>query len=150
MRLDEVRRLESPLKITPLDLDMVAAFLQRNPRVVIVTGVKRDNLAALRKIAQRIEANERRVVPQAYEPSEVGKALEMVSRALELRQRYDDALLAVAMPVAVVEDGTAARLADHGISSYAHTINGRSEYQRLRELGVTSIYTDEPSLADCR
>ncbi len=170
LRYDELRELESPLGVTPVDLMQLRQFLLDHPRAAIVTDVKADNIGALAKIAERIDGHERRIIPQVYHPDEFGEALELgyeriiwtlyryaanrnpqrvVSEARALADSHGQALLAVAMPVAVVEDGTAARLTEAGIPSYAHTINSCEEYYRLRELGASSIYTDDLEPGAC-
>ena len=166
----ELRQLESPLGITPLDLGHLRDFLRQNPRAVIVTDVKRDNIEALQKIAQRIDGHQRRIVPQLYHPDELDSVLELgyqhviwtlyrysgnrdsdrvVMQARDMQQRHGDALLAVAMPAVIAEDGIAARLSEYGIHSYAHTVNSCSDYRRLRELGVDAIYSDDLATGQC-
>ena len=166
----EFGRLESPLGVTPLDLDLLQEFLDRHPHAVIVTDIKSENLEALEKIAGRIENHQRRIIPQVYHPDEFGDVLELgyehiiwtlyryapnrntervVSEALELREAYADALFAVAMPTVVVEDGTAAALGEHEIPSFAHTINSCEEYRRMRRLGADSIFSDDLAPGGC-
>ncbi len=166
----ELRQLESPLGVTPLDLDQLRDFLWRNPRAVIVTDVKRDNIRALQKIAERIDGHQRRIVPQLYHPEELGAVLELgyrnmiwtlyrypgnrdsdrvVMQARDMQQRHGDVLVAVAMPAAIAEDGLAARLSEYGVHTYAHTVNSCSDYHRLRELGVDAIYSDDLAAGRC-
>ncbi|MFP4011507.1 MAG: endonuclease/exonuclease/phosphatase family protein [Spirochaetaceae bacterium] len=167
---EELRGLDNRPGVTPVDVDDLAAFLAEHPDVRLVTDVKRDNLRALARIAERLEDHGRRVIPQIYHPDEAAEVLELgyerfiwtlyrfrgnrspervFFEARTLVERHGDALYAVAMPVPVVEDGTAERLAARGIRTYAHTINTCREYERLRELGVDGIYTDELARSDC-
>ena len=52
-------------------------------------------------------------------------------------------VIAVCMPIAIVEEGIATSLAEVGMSTYAHTVNQQKRWLELSEQwNVTQVYTD--------
>lgn len=161
-------RVESPLslaefealaeqneKFTNCTLDGLADWLRDNPRARIVTDVRGSLRDALRLIAERIEDHGTRVIPQIYLPQQAAIVRELgFERMIWTLYRYSGEPLevfniatgwripvAIAMPPAWVDTGLPLLLRNAGIPSYVHTINARSEFERLRARGVSEIYS---------
>jgi glycerophosphoryl diester phosphodiesterase len=151
----EFLRAKSRLGLTQLTLGDVLRWAEAKGDVFIVTDVKENNMAALRKIKARAGAAVRQVIPQAYSYQEYDRALELgyenviltlyrmkisppeLLRFAETRKPY-----AITMHSQVVGSGLAERLKRKGITVYAHTVNDGDAFEALRSLGVFGIYTD--------
>jgi glycerophosphoryl diester phosphodiesterase len=170
LKYDTFKKLESPLKITPVDLSSIKEFLWRNPAARIVTDIKFDNIKALYRIARFFPDFAERFIPQVYQPDGFSKAIEIgyphviwtlyqyrnVNDPIEIqshlsswRSEYNTEPFAVTMPVHAVERGIAKVVTEAGIPVYVHTVNTCDEYIRLLRLGASSIYTDCLDITTC-
>ena len=170
LTLEQLRVRAAARGLTLLDLPGLHGFLERHPRARIVTDVKSGNLAALERIASffsGLPALLERFIPQVYHPGELEPVLRLGYRSViwslyrypdgsdpqavlavlrDWKERLAARPFAVALPAVSAERGIAAALAAKAVPVYAHTVNDPGEAARLRRLGVSAVYTDEPHL----
>lgn len=137
-------------------LDNLPVWLDSNPHARIVTDIKKDNLQALKKIADYYPEYQNRFIPQVYQPWEY-----YIARNLG----YDDVILTLyayhgsdedvlywlphmdlfglAMPRYRADRGLARMAREKtGVLSWVHTINAQEELETYLAKGVANIYTD--------
>jgi len=143
-------------KYKHLTLDELAEWMTKNPRAILVTDVKKDNLKALDVIAHRIDRHESRVIPQIYHPSEYIQTRHMgYKKIIWTLYRYNYAgiediinnisqmeLFALTMPTVWADEGLPRAVSEYGLFTYVHTVNDRSVLEHYRHAGVDEIYTD--------
>ena len=142
--------------LTPMDLPRLVEWMKAHPDAVVVTDVKDDNVAVLKKLAGEHKELMPRLVPQIYhfEEWDPVKALgyPRVILSLYAMEATDAEVLewvrsrpvhAVTMPVERAKASDLARKLGEGkIPVYAHTVNGKSDLETLIEAGVDGVYTD--------
>ncbi len=164
LTMEEFRELDPEIPITPMDLPMLRQFLQDHPNVRIVPDIKSRTTEGLEAIAEAIPDHEKRIIAQIYQPEEWSHAVglgyediiwtlyrfpdnysvDTVMNALtRMQDDYPDRLYAAAMPVELVEHGHAQAIQETGIPVYVHTINSRQEMERMINLGVSEVFTDD-------
>ncbi len=144
-------------KYTPCHLDRLKNWLILNPSAKIITDVRGDNLAALRKISETIKDAGERVIPQIYKPSSFEAVKEMgyqqviwtlyrhggtENTILEQAKKLDGDF-AITMPSSQARSFLPKRLREHGIPTYVHTINSPTETsQYFKQYQLSEVYTD--------
>jgi glycerophosphoryl diester phosphodiesterase len=159
---EEFTSLQSVVGISQLTEDDLGPLLLSNPGLRFVTDVKERNVEGLRRLAAIYPGLLDRFVPQIYQPAELEAVRDLGFDTIILtlyRSDLDDQevldfagrapLWAVTMPGRRAAAGElAARLAAAGLPVYAHTVNDRVTFERLRAVGVHGVYTDWMSPAD--
>lgn len=139
-----------------LDVDELAAWLDRHPEVRVVTDIREDNESALFYIAARAGEALPRIIPQILSSREYERVKAMGYRhvilALDPGEAADEELLefvadhellAVSVPTAEALQGETARLlAEKGAFVYAHPVNHPALFALLRRRGVSGIFAD--------
>jgi glycerophosphoryl diester phosphodiesterase len=155
--LDEFKKLvreKSPYHLCTLD--ELIPWMENNPKAILVTDVKRENVAALKRIAQKIKGFEDRVIPQIYQPENYSQVSELgykniiwtlyKFRASEEtileRAKNIGPLYGVTMPRTLAEAGLGRKLKDMGHYTYTHTVNSPEVLEHYRKLGIDDVYTD--------
>ncbi len=137
-------------------LDELADWMVENPRMLLVTDVKNQNIRALKLIAKSIEGFDDRVIPQIYQPQSFRVAKEIGYKDIiwtlyRYRGNSEEvlswvekmsALYAVTMPTGLAETGLGSALQERGIYTYTHTINAADKLEHYRGLGIDNVYTD--------
>lgn len=129
-------------------------WLKANPNKKIVTDVKDDNIKALEYFAKNFAGYKNQIIPQIYNPEEydVVKKLGYKDIILTLyRWGGDDEkvletvknnkYMAITMPTFRVQS-LAPKLKSIGMPSYVHTINNIEDFEKYKQMGISSIYTD--------
>ncbi len=163
-------KLGKGLDITPLNLDLIKAYLYKHPYAKIITDVKSNNIDALKKIAEFFPDYAERFIPQVYNPDEFVEALEIgytdiiwtlyqyqhlyepdkiLSYISCWEEKYKIKPFAITMPVPAVKRGIAQAISEAGIPIYVHTINSCDDYFYLLFQGISSIYTDFLDVENC-
>ncbi len=154
--LAEFLRLGKPDGPTPTDLAGLARWLAAHPDARIVTDVKKHNLRALGRIAERYPELVPRFIPQVFSFAEYAPAKALGYRYVILTlyrtQAADNRVVAfagrerpyaVTMPAERAARGDLARrLQSLGVFVYAHTVNDRAVLNELAARGVSGFYTD--------
>ncbi len=141
--------------LSSMDLEAVVAWLKRHEDAYLVTDVKRDNLAGLVDIATASAGIMDRVIPQIYVADEYRPVRDLgfariILTAYRIRQPIADVidqvealdLFALTMPRDRVGATTAERLRNLPFPVFTHTINDPSDAAKLRDAGVSGVYTD--------
>lgn len=156
--LEEFKRDREGKRFRFLTLYDLAGVMEEYPKLKIVTDVKDNNLAALEVMADVLPDASERVIPQVYLPEEYEPTrLLGYEKIIWTLYNYDKQrdidrvvaemtgrdFAAICLSRERVKDGHAKRLAEFGVSTFAHTINDPEEWADLREnWGVTQVYTD--------
>lgn len=140
--------------ITPCTLDDLLAWLAKNPGKRIVTDAKERNYEILQEIARRYPSYASTFIPQIYSPAEEEGVRRLGYRDIILTlyrcterttsilsEVRDRRFYAVTMNLYRVPP-LAGPLRKLGVPTYVHTINEEAEWQRLKALGISEIYTD--------
>jgi len=144
-------------------LDELAEWMEKNPRAILVTDVKKDNVKALDVIAHRINRHESRVIPQIYHPSEYIQTQRMgYKKIIWTLYRYNYSgtediinhitqmkLFALTMPIVWADEGLARVVSKFGLFTYVHTVNECSVLEHYQRAGIDEIYTDFLSPRKC-
>ena len=139
-----------------LTLDDLATWLKKNPKAMIITDFKDDNLKGLKIITKSINNYANRVIPQIYQPDEYNEVKKLGykhiiwtlyryphSRRKVLRNVYKMDLFAVTFSSFWADQNLGNILKEKNISTYIHTINSEKEKTFFMEkCGVTEIYSD--------
>ncbi|MEL6444474.1 MAG: glycerophosphodiester phosphodiesterase family protein [Bacteroidota bacterium] len=139
------------------DLERLRTWMTTHTQVHLVTDVKGDNLDALALIRARIPEATRRVIPQVYHPEAFAEAKRLgFEQVIWTLYRYDGSVedviawterfegpFAVTMPKARARTNLPQALAQRGVPTYVHTVNGADEAETYRtEADITEVYTD--------
>ena len=141
-------------ELTPCSLEELAAWFGANPEKYLVTDAKTENLPLLEELARTHPDLVGQTIPQIYffdEYDAVSKlgfenqifttyksrpsAADIVSASRELR--FFAVTLAAEEIGALTQD-----LSASGVPTYVHTVNDLVWYSKIREWGVSNIYTD--------
>ena len=147
-------------RFSPVDLEMLVAFLDRYPDIRIITDTKDAHYKALQVIATEFPAHIDRFIPQAYAfedipyiqamgfediiltvyemPRELAADSAEIARQLE---PWVDVLFGVTIPEAFWDEVYAAHLDLAATRFFAHTINCQDRAYELQALGLYGIYT---------
>ncbi|MBV1876806.1 MAG: sulfatase-like hydrolase/transferase [Pseudomonadales bacterium] len=131
-------------------------WLAKHPEVRIVTDIKNDNIAGLRKIAALIPEFEDRIIPQIYLIESLAKVSAMGFKDIIFTLHYlgdsaqdiilqvgEKPLFAITMPINRVKEGLATAFSEKGYRVYTHTINNPTRARILKDFfQVDNIYTD--------
>ena len=131
-------------------------WLQENPKKIIITDFKNENIKGLNFISEKFENYENRFIPQIYHPKEYNIVKKMGFKNIiwtlyKYNQSNDSVLLfsekmnlyAVTMSRPRALSGLAGLLKEKQIKTYVHTINTLSNYYKYLNLyDVDQIYTD--------
>lgn len=142
---------------TQMDLGGIVGWLTVHPEAMLVTDIKRDNLAVLAEIARAAPESVRsRIVAQVYRPSEYAAAAAMGFGGVALtayRSGMTDGDLAefartvtpcwIALPRERLSPTLVSSVNAHGVPVYAHTVNDPVDAALLAEMGVDGIYSDD-------
>lgn len=153
--LDEFLELRqfNPI-LTPCTLDELADWFEQNPEKFLVTDAKTDNLALLSSISSRHPALTAQTIPQIYYFEEFESVRELgfenqIFTSYISRPSAEEILTAVeafrffAITLSADEVGDLTQdLSSRGVPSYVHTVNDLIWFSKLREWGVSNIYTD--------
>jgi len=134
--------------------DTLLGWLEEHPSVSLITGFKSNEIQGLSIIKDSFPISQ--VIPQFYNWFDFNLMISLgfEKNILTLYRsnkknlgilpmiERDDRLLAVTMTGRQARDGLAESLGRRGIPSYVHTVNDHAEFEALRSLGVTEIYTD--------
>lgn len=138
-------------------LDTLAAWLEMNPSVTLITDVKDDNLKALKLIKEKVPNYKNQVIPQIYKPHNYSKVKDLgYNQIIWTLYRYDgssedvynwalkfDGPFAITMPKSRAKTQLPRHLAAIEIPTYVHTINSEEDAnQFINEYGIKEIYTD--------
>lgn len=156
--LGEYRGLKMARGLTQWSLDDLAAWAADKPDLFIVTDIKENNLAALKKIARDHPELTGRIIPQIYRPNEFDYwsirdlGFPNVILTLYRTEAGDEEVLRFSRSVKLfavtmtaqraATSGLAGKLKKRGIFVYAHTVNDTKEFEALKAQGVQGIYTD--------
>lgn len=157
---DEFMSSEIYWNFTPLDLGYVASFLRANPEIYIVTDIKTDNIAGVRKIAETCPELKDRFIIQIYSAAEYDMVRELgfsnviyTLYMLPWHEKVDtDALVkfekshplvGFTFPAELCEiEGFLDGMLESGVPLYVHTVNDATEAKAYIDRGITGIYTD--------
>jgi len=150
--------------LSSLDAGALGRWLREHPVAAVVTDIKAQNLKGL-ALLRSLPGVGYRFIPQIYSFDEYeaarGMGFDRIILTLYLANVSDDAvvefarhhpLFAVTMPVDRALGSLPRRLAEIGVPTYAHTVNGRFQWALLQRRGVYGIYTDRkpgPNLGQC-
>lgn len=143
-------------KLTQMNIDILANWLETHEGSYIITDVKSDNVKVLSTIASKYPSLKNRFVPQIYKLRQYSAVRELGFEDIILTlyaSEYSDEivlgfasqypLFAVTMWDTRVLNGTLAKkLKQQNITVYAHTVNKWDEVQRLKAKGAFGVYTD--------
>ena len=143
--------------LTQMDLDRLVEWMAAHPDAIIVTDVKDDNIAVLKRLAETHKPLLERFVPQMYhfEEYEPLKPVGFPKLILSLyaMEASDEEVLtwvkthpvhAVTMPTERAKaSDLAKKLGDAGVPVYVHTVNEKTELDELILAGVDGVYTDK-------
>lgn len=145
---------------TPLADTDVAELARTHDRFYLVTDVKTDNLAGLRRLCSVYDSRgvpcTDRVIPQIYTPEEISIVDEIAfKRVIFTLYRYGNrreevlafldrspGVWAVTMWADWWDATWAAELRKRGVQGFVHTVNDQEKADRLFAAGVSGIYTD--------
>lgn len=149
-------RMKTSTGLTTLSLEDVLAWAGGKGDAYVVTDIRDGNLDALRKIRDRYNAWQDRVIPQVYsyreydDVSGLGYA-NIILTLYRMKVVPEDVLtfcrerrpFAVTMSLWLARSGLASQLHGQEIVVYAHTVNDPGLFAELAGEGVYGIYTDE-------
>ncbi len=160
-RLDSVSGLTEFLSLrefneslTPCTLGELAQWFMENPSKILVTDAKTDNMTILRRIASDFPELADQTIPQIFFWEEESIVRELgFSQIIYTTYRQSPSATEILENVAggdlfaVTLRGDEAgpltlKLADLGVATYVHTVNDLVWFVKLREWGVSNIYTD--------
>ena len=161
LTLAEFRAAKIYDRLTPLDLDTLAAFLAAHADLYIITDIKDDNIAGLSYIAASYPELIGRFIPQIYAGDEYDRVRELgyeyviyTLYRLDWNSKTDvEALCAYAAGHPLLAytfsyelcavDGYVSGMRAAGIPLYIHTVNDPAEMETYREMGISAFYTDK-------
>ncbi|MCL2588333.1 MAG: hypothetical protein FWD84_02880, partial [Oscillospiraceae bacterium] len=148
-------------RYTPMDLDMLIAFLDEHPDIRIITDTKDgyDAYTALYVIAEQFPDHVDRFIAQAYRFDHVPRIRaigfedvivtlymypeEFLAQPEEIaRLAHEHAVYAVTIPEYGIMPDYAERLDIAHIRFFAHTVNNPLRAEQLWEMGFYGIYTN--------
>lgn len=154
--LKEFKNLTSKNNLTHLDLPSLISWIKSHNDTFIITDVKERNIEFLKLLKKSYPSLYDRFIPQAYSFKEYNdiKNLGYQSIILTLyklnasnKSIIDFAkvnkLYAVTMPQSSASTGLPAKLKEHLVSSYVHTVNFEILARDLMSVGVDGVYTDK-------
>lgn len=148
-------------QFTPVDLDMLIAFLGEHPHIRIITDTKDADYAVLHIIAEDFPAYIDRFIAQGYSLESVSyiKALgfedvivtfyEMIddreevspARLNELARAWGDDIFGITVPIGLLDDTWLEELDLTVTRFFVHTINDVETALELKDHGVYGLYT---------
>ena len=149
-------------RFSPVDLDMLIAFLDEHRDIRIIADTKDENYAALYAIVALFPEHIHRFIPQVYqfedlpriramgfedlivtlyrlEPWETKYNPEELTRLIRLWQDY---IYAITLPDSLARPAFLPRFPLSEFRFYVHTINSVERAQELFGLGIYGIYTN--------
>lgn len=153
-------------KYQTLDISDIVQLLERYPDAYVVTDTKDRSLDLVRKqftlIADALASSPMpdvgdRIVPQIYTPEMYEELRTLypfssyiytlygsnVTEAEVIRfVKKTPKIKAVTMPTSRVNAAFVSKLSILGVRTYTHTVNGMSEFEDYRKLGIDGVYTD--------
>ncbi len=140
--------------LTQMDLADLAALMEKEERLFVITDAKAGNLQLLSLIAQEYPTLKHRFIPQVYDEKEyetaVGLGYKHIIYSLYQAYRTDSQVLdfvtrynpyAVTMATERVKNGLAKKLKMAGVYTYTHTINTEEELVLYQKMGVDGVYS---------
>ena len=138
-----------------LTFDKLAAILEKNPDVRIVTDTKGDNPELLAAIRDKYPDLVNRIIPQIYDYGQWQEVKDLgykdIIFTLYAMARLDTEKLitfvkeheiyAVTMPDYLAERGICRRLSDEGIVVYVHPVSNYEKALKFMEQGAYGIYS---------
>lgn len=161
LTLAEFRAAKIYDRLTPLDLETLAAFMTSHEDLYIITDIKDDNLAGLSYIAETYPALVERFIPQIYAGDEYDPVRALgyeyiiyTLYRLDWNSKTDtEALCAYAAGHPLLAftfsyelcavDGYVDGMRSAGIPLYIHTVNDLLEQEAYFAMGISGIYTDK-------
>lgn len=141
--------------LTPVDLALLGRWLAAHPRIRIVTDVKGDNVALLRRLAGRQGLPRERLIPQIYSRAELAQVRALGFGETIYTLYRDPAVpiadviafaraerVAVTLPERRASPETLAAFRSAGVPLYVHTVNDPERALRLVRSGAAGVYTD--------
>jgi glycerophosphoryl diester phosphodiesterase len=141
---------------TGLDLQGLCAWMAIHPEARVITDVKQHNLEALSLIMKLVPKAQQCIIPQAYTFDEwdglVGMGFDRV--ILTVYQRGQRSFMlrtfinkrhpwGLTLPKErALRDSIVQFARERGVHVFAHTVNTPEEARRLKDRGVSEIYTD--------
>jgi glycerophosphoryl diester phosphodiesterase len=125
-----------------------------NPEKFLVTDAKTDNIALLTSLAADFPGLVARTIPQIYNWGQAQTVRELGFESLiftTYRSYYEHSVIVqeainngiFAVTITSTEVGELSmELSQAGIPTYVHTVNDLIWYSRIRDWGVSNIYTD--------
>lgn len=153
--VEEFKSFKINGNLTPMTLDELAAWLDNNQGVYIVTDIKYNNLKALRLIKDRYPAIQNRFVPQIYSFKEYDEVDEMGydniimttyssnysdDQILEFAKNHK--LFAVTLPASRARTNLPTSLLKENIYTYTHTINTEESVKDFKKYNIKGFYSD--------
>ncbi|RYZ86350.1 MAG: hypothetical protein EOP04_14065 [Proteobacteria bacterium] len=145
---------------TPVDETELARWMVEKSDWFLITDVKSDNLIGLRRLCEvlknkKIDCRDR-IIPQFYSPEEFAVLKEIAfNRSIFTLYRFGNdlpsvkkilsdnpAIWALTVPAAWWSPEYTNAISELGRVGFVHTINDKSEADRLLLSGVSGIYTD--------
>jgi glycerophosphoryl diester phosphodiesterase len=144
------------MDLTPMDLDMLLAWLNSHSDCYIITDAKCGNDPFLKNLHEKAGTQSVNFIPQVYSYNEYTQAKEAgfdsVILTLYLMESLDEAEItafakeqqpwAITIPERFLTASLLRSLASQGVYTYTHTVNDLSYYEQWRECGLCGIYTD--------
>lgn len=159
--LDQLKSLKEFLtlrefnpELTPCSLEELAAWFLDNPEKYLVTDSKTENLPLLEELARRHPDLVRQTIPQIYFFKEYDAVAKLefenqIFTSYVSRPSAADIVAAskefefFAVTLSADEVGALTQdLSASGVPTYVHTVNDLVWYSKIREWGVSNIYTD--------
>ena len=156
---NEFQRARVLREYTPLTLEKLARWLSARPNVYIITDIKENNLEGLKYISDKYGYIKNQFIPQIYSEGEYSYVKDMgyeniiyTLYALDYNQKTDteeivrfaneNKLLGITFSSELATDDYIKELKKAGVKLFTHTVNSKSEMERLKEMGIDGIYSD--------
>jgi glycerophosphoryl diester phosphodiesterase len=141
--------------LTLMDLDDLAAWLEKRNDAYIITDAKKGNLKFLEYVKEKYRHIQWQIIPQIYSFEEYSQVKKMgynniILTLYRLHNNNneivnfvrDNPVFAVTMPIELGYTELPVRLEEVNIPTYVHTVNDLYIFEELNKNGVFGIYTD--------
>jgi len=161
-KLSQFKSLKMNFSMTQMSLEDLIKWINGHKDAFVVTDVKAPNIPALKRISDKAGKHRDQFIPQIYALSEYAPAQELGFRNIILtlyclkisdKKILDFAtrkhLFAVTMPLnKAIETPLARNLIKKKVRVYVHTVNKLEVWEKLKQIGISGVYTDFITEAD--
>ena len=159
LSLEEFKNEKILGKFTPMTVEELAKWLYERPDTYVITDIKENNIAGLKYIAENCAYIKERIMPQIYSEGEYAAIKDMGYTNIIYtlyKLSYSDKmntdkiagfaksheLAAIVFSSELASDSYVKKLKACQTKLMTHTVNSRTEAERLKNMGIDGIYSD--------